>query len=440
MVKSVIVDLVITFQDWAFDLNAVYIFAVSGHIMFTLCAIAIILLPGITIVSARVMSQGWKQMDYKTHLHNVVMVFAYPLALLYTGVGIIKGTSAMPLKYFKHMKTYDGVLESSFMFFMQLTVICNSTPIGQNSVLTLLGIPDGKFYLMLVGLFGSFGSFIYNMSEYHLLSDNVPKDLRRQVKLMPYYSIHFLFRSFTYSMFFVYWRYYACVTVFMVMAFNMWLTKRTYETDPGTQRQPHIHFCTIVGGFCSFLSPCLALFFNQTTSTRNLNYFYKRNILGTNLFFGCIFAALVVHINTTVSDAETNYVRRNVVFSCKENNTMKPWTQFEFSRPAGRNHDIIFENFHTTPFLGTEDSWWSRVLDEPKYKPEKERTPEQNKTHYALDHFLVSQPCGAKEKESDRFNKIIIPLVAVSWCISTALAFHKLQMAPRGGEGYGIYG
>ena len=30
------------------------------------------------------MSQGWKQMDYKTHLHNVVMVFAYPLALLYT--------------------------------------------------------------------------------------------------------------------------------------------------------------------------------------------------------------------------------------------------------------------------------------------------------------------------------------------------------------------
>ena len=76
------------------------------------------------------------------------------------------------------------------------------------------------------------------------------------------------------------------------MGFNMWLTKRTYDTDPGTQRQPHIHFCTIVGGeisplleisktfqnllgFCSFLSPCLALFFNQTTSARNLNYFYK---------------------------------------------------------------------------------------------------------------------------------------------------------------------
>ena len=30
----------------------------------------------------------------------------------------------MPLKYFKHMKTYDGVLESSFMFFMQVSNAC----------------------------------------------------------------------------------------------------------------------------------------------------------------------------------------------------------------------------------------------------------------------------------------------------------------------------
>ena len=75
--KSVIVDLAITFQDWAFDLNAVYIFAVwaiqdcikkselklilliftcfsGGHYMFTLTAVGIILLPGITITAARV--------------------------------------------------------------------------------------------------------------------------------------------------------------------------------------------------------------------------------------------------------------------------------------------------------------------------------------------------------------------------------------------------
>jgi len=404
--------------------------------MFTLTAIGIILLPGITITAARVMSQGWNimQLDWKAHLHNLVMVFAYPFALLYTGVGIIKGTSPMPLKYFKHMKTYDGVLESSFMFFMQLTVICNSTPIGQSSFLTPLGIPDGKFYLMLGGLLGSFGSFIYNMSEYHVLSDNVPKDVCRQLKLMPYYSIHFLFRSFTCSMFFIYWRYNACLTVIVVMAFNMWLTKRTYQTDPGSQRQPHIHFCTIVGAFCSFLSPCLALFFNQTTTSRNLNYFYKRNILFTNLLFGCIFAGLVLQINTHqqrdgTDGKQVNYVRRNVVFSCKEPDL--PWTQFEFSKPYGRK--INFENFHMTKFCRSK--WMARVSEgeEERYKAKENRTQEEDKIHEDLDHYLVSQPCMEGEKESDRFNKIIIPLVAVSWCISTGLAFLKLKMAPREG-------
>ena len=57
-----------------------------GHtfyrLYFCLIAFKLIAVPQMLIV--QVMSQGWKQMDYKTHLHNVVMVFAYPLALLYT--------------------------------------------------------------------------------------------------------------------------------------------------------------------------------------------------------------------------------------------------------------------------------------------------------------------------------------------------------------------
>ena len=43
--------------------------------------------------------------------------------LLSRGVGIITRRSHMPLKYFKHMKTYDGIMESSFMFFMQVSNI-----------------------------------------------------------------------------------------------------------------------------------------------------------------------------------------------------------------------------------------------------------------------------------------------------------------------------
>ena len=79
-----------------------------------------------------------------------------------------------------------------------------------------------------------------------------------------------LYRAYTYSLFFVYWRvsftlftfsiahslvignityqYLACLTIPVVMAFNTWLTHRTYKTDTGSQRQPHIKFCTTVGG------------------------------------------------------------------------------------------------------------------------------------------------------------------------------------------------
>jgi len=437
MVASIYVDLVITFQDWAFDLNAVYIFAVGGHVMFTVTAIGIILLPGLTITAARLMSQRGNDHDWKQRLvQYLVMVFAYPIALLYIGVGIITRRSHMPLKYFKHMKTYDGIMESSFMFFMQLTVICNSTPIGQSAVLPFL--EDAKFYQMLVGLIGSFGSFVYNMSEYHILSDNVPiapKDIGRQLKLMGYYSIHFLFRAYTYSLFFVYWRYLACLTIPVVMAFNTWLTHRTYKTDTGSQRQPHIKFCTTVGGFCAFLSPCLALFFNQTTTTRNLNFFYKWNILFTNLLFGFVFLGLVIQINTheqkDQTGAGTNYVRRNVVFSCKEDNL--DYTQFEFSLPWGTSR-INTKCFHETQFLGSK--WISRVSphDEEKYSPCGNWTGHDDLLTELddLDHYLVSQPCRHGEKEKDRFNKIIIPIVAILWCLSTGLAFLKLRMASRG--------
>ena len=49
------------------------------------------------------------------------------------------------------------------------------------------------------------------------------------------------------------------------------------------------------------------------------------------------------------TDAETNYVRRNVVFSCKEKDPAKNWTQFEFSRPWGQHHDIMYNHFTLGP-------------------------------------------------------------------------------------------
>ena len=62
----------------------------------------------------------------------------------------------MPLKYFKHMKTYDGVLESSFMFFMQVSnpSILKGTPAKNHCAILLLELGHffGIFSLCLDGL------------------------------------------------------------------------------------------------------------------------------------------------------------------------------------------------------------------------------------------------------------------------------------------------
>ena len=103
------------------------------------------------------------------------------------------------------------------------------------------------------------------------------------------------------------------------------------------------------------LTPCFAVFFKDTTTARNVNYFYKRNILLTNGIFALIFAALIAHLNldpyqgfhefdANSTDAPKvdafkedsfNFVRRNVLFSCKDKN--HSWTDHEFSLPDGHS-------------------------------------------------------------------------------------------------------
>ena len=137
------------------------------------------------------------------------------------------------------------------------------------------------------------------------------------------------------------------------------------------------------------MSPCFAVFFTETTSARNLNYFYKRNILLTNGLFLLLFGALAVHLNvnphehiivkndkntlksTNDSTADGNstltpnitfgldefkqdsfnYVRRNVLFSCKDRKL--PWTNHEFSLPEG--YTVNPTDLYSAPFLSSTD-------------------------------------------------------------------------------------
>ena len=137
------------------------------------------------------------------------------------------------------------------------------------------------------------------------------------------------------------------------------------------------------------MSPCFAVFFTETTSARNLNYFYKRNILLTNGLFLLLFGALVLHLNVNPhehiivkNDKDTlrstndstadrnstltpnitfgldefkqdsfNYVRRNVLFSCKDRKL--PWTNHEFSLPVGWK--VSSTDLYSAPFLSSTD-------------------------------------------------------------------------------------
>ena len=93
--------------------------------------------------------------------------------------------------------------------------------------------------------------------------------------------------------------------------------------------------------------PSLSTFFGQTTSTRSLNYHYKRNIWATNLWFGLVFAGLALYLNLgpdstgvdpcidrpSLNDSKTrteaefinlsnrsgNPLKRNHLFTCYDN-------------------------------------------------------------------------------------------------------------------------
>ena len=58
--------------------------------------------------------------------------------------------------------------------FCQLVLASWKPHVVQYEPFTCTHLIFPSVYQMLVGLIGSFGSFVYNMSEYHILSDNVP--------------------------------------------------------------------------------------------------------------------------------------------------------------------------------------------------------------------------------------------------------------------------
>ena len=60
--------------------------------------------------------------------------------------------------------------------------------------------------LLVLGLLSSLLNMLWDITLYHVISDGQEQDIKRQLKMLPYYFVHFAFRSFSLATFFIYWR------------------------------------------------------------------------------------------------------------------------------------------------------------------------------------------------------------------------------------------
>ena len=61
-------------------------------------------------------------------------------------------------------------------------------------------------WFRVFGIALSFCTFLFAVSEYHILLDGKVSQPKRQLKLAPFFTVNFLFRSLTISLFWVYWK------------------------------------------------------------------------------------------------------------------------------------------------------------------------------------------------------------------------------------------
>lgn len=61
-------------------------------------------------------------------------------------------------------------------------------------------------WILVMGLISSLLNLLWDVTLYHVVSDGKPSNFWRQIKLMPYYLVHFAFRSLALVTFFIYWK------------------------------------------------------------------------------------------------------------------------------------------------------------------------------------------------------------------------------------------
>jgi len=422
LILGVIVDVILTLSDWALDWkHAVYCFS-TNHIIWGSFTIILIFGPGVTCFVAW-MLQNRDRMCSLSKRQLVIQFFtvvAYPALIFYLGWTTLTGRT-QNRKMMIHMKTYEGLLESSFMFILQMVVFLSRPPVSKAQFLGIeIDVENGQFWVLILGLTSSLIAYVWNVTEYHVLLTGNQSQHFRQLTLIPYYTTHYFFRASVISMLLIYWKGYVAILFPFVVAANFFLTRYTLTMDTNQEVAMPI-FCYVVGGISAILTPTVAVFYNKRTSSKNLNFFNKRNILGTNISLAILLLILVLQLHFAPQgiEKEGDIRKRNVLFSCHKEEEKR--YRHELSLDSGTREDEFertLNSIQKLPFLGR-----NVTVRKPTYFEREGKNDSRTKEFFILPH-----DCEEGENTGDRFNYNVVPVVFSLGLVSTVLAFWTFDL------------
>eukprot|EP00092_Neocalanus_flemingeri_P007823 GFUD01008444.1.p1 GENE.GFUD01008444.1~~GFUD01008444.1.p1 ORF type:complete len:475 (-),score=107.10 GFUD01008444.1:89-1513(-) len=425
-VFKVFLDVSLTFIDYGFDIFLTYTFFKAQHSKWGTASIVVILLPGITCTVAQCIQDNTNREANRSWTRNftwrgfgkvVVTLFCYPLWVLILGYQTL---ARIPdPRMMVHVKVWEGLLESSWQFLIQVVLFQFRTPIGHKIPFGLVYIPNGEFWFRVAGIVLSFCAFLYTVTEYHILLDGKVSQHKRQLKLAPFFTVNFLFRSLTLSLFWVYWKVPALIACVPLWLSNMWLTRKTLLSDLPDRANQHLTFCWVVGGMVSQLTPALALFYGQTANKKTINYFYRRNIRINNFLLLSIFSLLVLHLNLNPDDG--SLLNRNVLLGCHK--TGDPYSMDEFGIYDIEHFQQVNSTTHQLEIFGT--NWTVREATSSEYQ-----TPtDKNSTEYLYRPlYFIAHDCQPGQSPVEMFNYVAVPVIYGLGIISTLTSFCTFHM------------
>lgn len=401
----------LTLGDVFFDFWLVYTLIQDMHYRWAVCSIIAILAPGITSVIALSMDgRGIKTKEVFFQRLSIVLFYPFWICLLCWRT--IKDKAKLPLML--HLKSYEGLLEASFQFLVQLVIFFMRTPVGNMKTFGHF-VRNGEFWLRLTSTIVSLLAFTYGVSRYHCLLDKNYK-LPPVLKVMPYFLVHILFRTFTVSLLFIYSNRTTFAFPFLLLVcltfVNMFFTRKTMKETNHQGANPR--FSYTVGGIISMFTPALGCSYGEGASGRTVKAYYRINIFIVNSALMVSFVILAICLNFAGHDNQ----KRFPLLSCNRNHT---WIAKDF----GLNENgLMIPTEPNFMFLGK--TW--EVRQKPKSINSTYTTQdciEGPSTVPCIPYFLVAQNCTTENEGEaiEKFNIIIIPIVFFLGALSTLTAF-----------------